>query len=145
MPNWCVGDLKIRGHIDDVQKCLEHCICKGGKVGKDEYGNLSLVEVRGHLKDTYRCFISDIYTQDFCPDGNGNIIVILPTEHAWYPVLEHFSELGKQFNVDFRFYGYEMGQQFNCEFEIIKGEITLKRDIEFNDYIWECPHPMMGG
>lgn len=145
MPNWCEGNLKIRGHIDDVQKLLEHCIYKGGKISRDECGDLSLIETRGHLKDTYRCFISDIYSEDFYADKDGRIIVCLPTEHAWAPRLEYFTELSKQFNVDFRFYGYEMGLQFNFEFEIIKGAITLEKEIKFDDYIWECPHPMLGG
>lgn len=87
MPNWCEGDLKIRGHIDDVQKCLEYCIYQGGKVIRSD-DSLELIDVGGHLKGAYRCFIPDIYTQDFYPDNVGNIIVILPTEHAWgYPLM----------------------------------------------------------
>lgn len=145
MPNWCKGNLKIRGHIDDAQKFLEYCIYQKGKVLRNEYGDLELIDVSGHLKDTYRCFISNIHSGEYCPDNNGNIIVILRTEHAWAPKLEYFTELSKQFNVDFRFYGYEMGQQFNFEFEIIKGAITLEKEIKFDNYIWECPHPMLGG
>ncbi|QHB18240.1 hypothetical protein [Mannheimia pernigra] len=71
MPNWCEGDLKIRGHIDDVQKCLEYCIYQGGKVIRSD-DSLELIDVGGHLKGTYRCFIPDIYTQDFYPDNVGN-------------------------------------------------------------------------
>lgn len=144
MPNWCEGDLKIRGHIDDVQKCLEYCIYQGGKVIRSD-DSLELIDVGGHLKGAYRCFIPDIYTQDFYPDNVGNIIVILPTEHAWGLSIDEFKALSQQFNVDFRFYGYERGMQFNCEVEIIRGELTLSREIQFDDYIWECPNPMLGG
>jgi hypothetical protein len=35
--------------------------------------------------------------------------------------------------------------EFNQEIEIIKGETTINREIEFEDYCWECPDPMLGG
>lgn len=145
MPNWCCGDLKIRGHIDDVHKLLDHLIYKKGKVIRDN-DSIELQEVSGHLKDTHRCFVDGVsYTQDFYAKDDGRIIVIIPTEHAWCPRVEHFKELSQKFNVDFRFYGYEMGQQFNCEFEILKGELTLEKFIKFYDYQWECPRPLDGG
>lgn len=37
------------------------------------------------------------------------------------------------------------GNAFNQELEIIKGELTLDKCIEFKNYIWECPMPYLGG
>ncbi|MBE7394606.1 hypothetical protein [Pasteurella multocida] len=147
MPNWCKGNLKIRGKIEDVKKFLDEQIYKKGEVilEKDE---IKLSGVDGHLKDTYRCFISagkDGFHDEFYARRDGNIIVIIPVQHAWGPYLPYFEELSEKYNVDFRFYGYERGLEFNCEFEIIKGNITIHRKIEFDNYEWECPEPRLGG
>ncbi|SQI48159.1 Uncharacterised protein [Pasteurella multocida] len=147
MSNWCEGNLKIRGKIEDVKKFLDEQIYQKGEVilEKDE---IKLSGVGGHLKDTYRCFISagqDGFYDEFYVDRDGNIIVIIPVQHAWGPKLDSFKRLSEKYGVDFRFYGYERGLGFNCEFEIIKGNITLIREIEFEDYDWECPDPRKGG
>ncbi|SMB87797.1 hypothetical protein SAMN05660772_02738 [Pasteurella testudinis DSM 23072] len=144
MPNWCCGDLKIRGHIDDVKKFLDESIYQGGSITKNG-DELELDNVSGHINGTRRCFIDSEYTECFYEDDNHQIIVVIPTEHAWGPYLQEFQVLSREFNVDFRFYGFERGGKFNCEFEILKGELTLNRIIGFNDYDWECPHPLMGG
>ncbi|WP_241951467.1 hypothetical protein [Pasteurella multocida] len=147
MPNWCEGNLKIRGKIEDVKKFLDEQIYEKGEVilEKDE---IKLNGVDGHLKDTYRCFISagkDGFHDEFYVSSDGNIIVIIPVQHAWGPKLDSFKRLSEKYGVDFRFYGYERGLEFNCEFEIIKGNITLSREIEFEDYDRECPDPRKGG
>ncbi|HDR1024754.1 TPA: hypothetical protein QB579_000280 [Pasteurella multocida] len=147
MPNWCEGNLKIRGKIEDVKKFLDEQIYEKGEVilEKDE---IKLSGVGGHLKDTHRCFISagkDGFHNEFYARRDGNIIVIIPVQHAWEPYLPYFEELSEKYNVDFRFYGYEGGLEFNCEFEIIKGHITISRKIEFDNYEWECPEPRLGG
>ncbi|HDR1345432.1 TPA: hypothetical protein QB387_001696 [Pasteurella multocida] len=149
MPNWCEGNLKIRGKIEDVKKFLDEQIYEKGEIilGKDE-DEIELSGVGGHLKDTYRCFISagkDGFHDEFYVRRDGNIIVIIPVQHAWGPKLDSFKRLSEKYGVDFRFYGYERGLEFNCEFEIIKGNITLSREIEFEDYDWECPDPRKGG
>ncbi len=142
MANWCCGNLKIRGNISNVENFLRNTISEGEiEQGDDQ---IYLKNVSGYLKGTIRCFITEEYTQDFII-YDENIIVVIPTEHAWCPKLEAFQELSTKFNVDFRFYGYERGMQYSCEFEIIKGAITLQREIEFNDYCWECPEPLLGG
>lgn len=143
MPNWCVGELKIRGKRDDVVKFLKSSLSEG-EITITPYQDVQLTDVCGHIKGTYRCFISERYTQDFMVI-NDSVIVVIHVEHAWSPKLEEFRKLSKEFCVDFRFYGYECGAEFNCEFEIIKGEVTLKKVIEFENYQWECPHPMLGG
>ncbi|MCW4596778.1 hypothetical protein MB831_04725 [Pasteurella multocida subsp. multocida] len=147
MPNWCEGNLKIRGKAGDVEKFLDETIYQGGKVLLDN-GMIELKGIDGHLKDTYRCFINadkNGFYDEFWVRNDGSVVVVIPVKHAWTPCLQYFEELSKKYNVDFKFYGYEMGLEFNCEFEIISGNITINREIKFNDYLWECPEPRIGG
>ncbi|WP_314723097.1 hypothetical protein [Haemophilus pittmaniae] len=145
MSNWCVGDLKIRGKAADVTRFLTECI-EGCKVTFDEFRVLEIENVRGQaIKGAGRVFCDN---QNEIIEGykfkNGYVVVV-PISAAWVLSPPEMIELSKKFNVDFKFYGFEMGQEFNQELEIIKGELTLDKCIEFEDYIWECPMPYLGG
>ena len=35
--------------------------------------------------------------------------------------------------------------EFNQYIEIVDGKITHDDEIKFNDYMWECPNPELGG
>lgn len=145
MPNWCVGDLKIRGEADDITRFLTECI-ENCKVTFNEFEVLEIKNIRGQtIKGTRRVFCDN---QNEIIEGyelEGGYIVVLPISAAWVLSPPEMIELSKNFNVDFRFYGFEWGQEFNQELEIIKGVLTLDKCIEFKNYIWECPKPYLGG
>ena len=46
MPNWCVGDLKIRGESADITHFLTECI-EGCECDIDELGTLEIKNIRG--------------------------------------------------------------------------------------------------
>ena len=145
MPNWCVGDLKIRGKAADITRFLTECI-EDCKVTFDEFGELEIRNIRGQtIKGARRVFCDN---QNEIINGyelKSGYIVVLPISAAWVLSQPEMIELSKKFNVDFRFYGFEWGQEFNQELEIIKGVLTLDKCIEFKNYIWECPKPYLGG
>lgn len=144
MPNWCVGDLKIRGEFKNIANLLTSNI-DGCTVELDEYGTLEVKNVRGkNINGARRVFVDNADTVDGI-ETQGGYIVVLPISAAWVLSVPEMVELSKKFNVDFRFYGFEWGQEFNQELEIIKGELTLDKCIEFENYIWECPKPYLGG
>ena len=46
MPNWCVGDLKVRGESADITHFLTECI-EGCECDIDELGTLEIKNIRG--------------------------------------------------------------------------------------------------
>lgn len=145
MPNWCVGDLKVRGEIKNVTDFLTSCI-EGCSADIDKYGTLEVENVRGKaINGARRVFIDNC---DYVIEGietPSGCIVVLPISAAWVLSPPEMMSLSKKFNVDFRFYGFEYGQEFNQELEIIKGDLTLDKCTNFDDYLWESPRPLAGG
>lgn len=144
MPNWCVGDLKIRGEFKNIANLLTSNI-DGCTVELDEYGTLEVKNVRGkNINGARRVFVDNADTVDGI-ETQGGYIVVLPISAAWVLSPPEMMSLSKKFNVDFRFYGFEYGQEFNQELEIIKGDLTLDKCTNFDDYLWESPCPLAGG
>lgn len=145
MPNWCVGDLKIRGEADDITRFFTECI-ENCKVIFNEFRVLEIKNIRGQtIKGAQRVFCDNSNETIEGYELENGYIVVVPISAAWVLSPPEMIELSKKFNVDFRFYGFEWGQAFNQELEIIKGELTLDKCIEFKSYIWECPKPYLGG
>ncbi|MBC1290594.1 hypothetical protein [Listeria booriae] len=167
MPNWLVGDFKIRGTKEKLTNFLKNEIISVAyyplekapdiKVTIDkEFEDIKIESTnvlrlkfgrRNHLNVNALTF--DFYGEsDEC-----EIVVLEDVEFAWGILpdghqgggIHQYVEKSKEYGVDFRFYGFEMGGEFNQEFEIINGELKFFRDIEFKDYKWECVKPNMGG
>ncbi len=45
----------------------------------------------------------------------------------------------------YKIYAFEQGKEFNQNLEVVKGEIIKDEVIEFDDYVWECIDPTIGG
>lgn len=167
MPNWVEGKLKVRGKKENILKWLAECVAvwnpdveKGKPLydalvfKKDENGvsftysedELHVcVKQEAYIDGTRRNFVQK-YENDFIFGAkDGKDIIILPVQAAWAFMPEPYEEMSKKYGLDFRFYGYECGMEFNQETEIINGETTINREIEFKDYYWECPDPQLGG
>ena len=169
MPNWCEGKLKVRGKKENIMKWLSECVAvwepdveKGKPLydalvyKKDENGvsfacNEELDEFHisvkqdAHIEGTRRNFVKK-YENDFLFGAeDGKDVIVLPVKAAWALESEPYEEMSKKYGLDFRFYGYECGMEFNQEIEVINGETTVDREIQFDDYYWECPDPMLGG
>ena len=35
--------------------------------------------------------------------------------------------------------------EFNIDFEVHKGKVIKNNEIKFDDYVWECTNPEIGG
>lgn len=144
MPNWCVGDLKIRGEFKNIANLLTSNI-DGCTVELNEHETFEVKNVYGkNINGARRVFVENVDAVDGI-ETQGGYIVVLPISAAWVLSVPEMVELSKKFNVDFRFYGFEYGQEFNQELEIIKGKVTVDKCIKFNDYLWESPRPLAGG
>ena len=159
MPNWCMGDLKIRGTEDNLRKFIKEGLSPVGFIGDsmglvkycDNYGvfTAKLSEERAifHINNTRRHFIDsdeiEVWFED--DDNREQVIVLEDFKAAWGIDAGQLAEVSKKFNIDFKILGFEMGMEFNQDIEVIKGEIIKNKEIEFDNYQWECIRPRMGG
>ncbi|NFQ84158.1 hypothetical protein FDG04_02270 [Clostridium sporogenes] len=163
MPNWCTGDLKVRGKYKDIKEFLEkELVAVGGNILNREYKapevkeseyELEVETTNGGLwfKNAYRSYFeSDIYIYIDCDDEDDkekNLITanLGELKTAWGTDTNALTDLSKQYNLDFKIYAYERGMEFNIDFEVHKGEIIKNNEIKFDDYVWECTNPEIGG
>lgn len=168
MPNWCEGDLKVRGQYADIKKFLKNELKQ--YISKFEDGELKSIEIpkkiiendfsfeiilnnncyEFYLNDSKRCFLmNDI---EVCryerQEENKDVIVNLGTfRSAWSLDKEILIKNSKTYNLDFKIYAYESGMCFNVDFEVNRGKIikdTYKK-FECDSYTWECTNPRIGG
>lgn len=159
MPNWCEGSLKVRGKIENVKKFF----LEGLKCYEYNYKNFSqtidkeAIELKedskdevwirinkiAHISGTRRAFIENTDIE-LIPE-RGYTTTAVNVKQAWYMCAEEFLEIAKKYNIDIRLYGFERGGEFNQEIIIENGEIIKNDEIKFDDYVWECPMPELGG
>lgn len=161
MPNWCTGDLKVRGKYKDIKEFLsKEMFVLGGNilnrtyeppVINDEYGiEISVGNQGMWFRNAYRsCLNSDIDIYIDFDDENKNEQIITANlgklETAWGTDTQALIKLSEQYNLDFKIYAYEKGMEFNIDFEVHKGKVIKNDEIKFDDYIWECTNPEIGG
>lgn len=154
MPNWIEGTIKLRGKHENLYRFIKQGLEPSAWLSFDveekrpiedfvEINDYDEIIIRNepHIKGTRRAFIQDSDTY-FDEDYN---LIILPIKQAWCFDAESFAKLSKEFDIDIRLYGFECGMEFCQEIEIINGQVTINKEIEYSDYQWECPMPLMGG
>lgn len=97
------------------------------------------------IEGTTRGFVNDldVYFEEYEDDSIQTIA--LDAEFAWAINPEELLKVCQKYHVDMRIYAFEIGLEFNQEIEIINGKITKDSYFEFQDYVWECICPDMGG
>ena len=170
MPNWCAGNIRFRGSIDDIVRFFKEGIiaykydrdlytikCDAEvKVVKDEaYDCVEEIVITTedkawfHIDETHRNFIGDDPTIDICDvykNNDGSYVVVLDDfRAAWSIEAEPYVEISKKYNIDIHIFGWERGMQFDQEIEIVKG-VLVKNDVhEGKDWIWVTAMPYFGG
>lgn len=162
MPNWCIGNLKIRGKVPDIMMFL-NCGIYGYQFRLIDNQELSVTERKvepytidlpegfkfyvqqGNILKT-RVFIDpENILDEVCECLDEQIIVYIKIECPWRFPTSNFRNLSEDYQIDFAFYGFERGDCFNQDVEIIKGVVTKDKYLTFNDYDWECISPTLGG
>jgi hypothetical protein len=60
--------------------------------------------------------------------------------------MDKIVEIAKKYKIDIRVNGYEKGMEFEQLFEVSRnGEVKCESFIQYADYTWECPMPLLGG
>ena len=157
MPNWCEGILKIRGKKENIIKFIEEGLENVGLMGEtinekkilDEQEDYLQIKEDNtlHIKNTRRAFVYDKYGEIFLYKIKKKdiCVICLDFKQAWDIDTEPLAEISVKFNVDFKIFAFESGMQFNRDIEIIQGEIIKDEVIEYEDYIWDCINPHIGG
>lgn len=161
MPNWCKGDLKVRGTKENIRKFLLdglEPISKGflnpeiveTEIICDDTWEFSIKSETGafYILGTRRNFIDgEIIETDIndWEDDEEKVIVIKDYKAAWGIYADNLASISEKFNIDFKILGFERGMEFNQDIEIIKGKIIKDEEIKFYDYKWESIRPHIGG
>lgn len=157
MPNWCVGNLKVRGNKENIIDFLTEGFTPVGYI----FGTTSAVATieqddwsftrklpdghwAFHLNNSRRNFVEGNLRVEFYNE-EIEIVVLENFRGAWSLDVEALALASKQFGIDLKIYAFERGMSFNLDIEIHKGEVIKADEIKFSDYRWECIDPEMGG
>lgn len=151
MPNWCEGALRIRGKKENIIRFmlegLEPVDVFGDEIANMEIDNDYIIPecCQCWIKGTRRGFVEfDEFYLDNYKDGEV-ISVALDAKFAWGIDAKELQKACKKYSVDMRIYAFERGMAFNQIIEIIDGKVTKNEELRFDDYIWDCICPKMGG
>lgn len=164
MPNWCKGNLKVRGKKENIIKFLKdgtslldglwepkHIVPEVKINDYDEIEIENIDKTKGinclYIKGTRRHFIDpiedEIYIYD--TDKEEQIICLENFKAAWGIDADALRVISARYDIDFKIYAFECGMEFNQDIEIIKGKIIKDEEIKFDNYQWECIEPEIGG
>lgn len=164
MPNWCKGNLKIRGEKENIIKFLKEgtSLLEGyffpkeieTEIELNECDEIIIKNIDKHngietlyIKGTRRNFIDPIENEIYIhnTDEEEAVICLEDFKAAWGIDAEALRVISKRYDIDFKIYAFESGMEFNQDVEIIKGKIVKDEEIKFKDYVWECIEPNIGG
>ena len=162
MPNWCEGMLKIRGKQEDVFNLLadnlqvwKTIIIKEPKFDMREEIDKEAIVINkeeesiwvkktAHIKGTHRNFVepNDI---NVWKGEDGNTCIAIEFKGAWGIDSEPYVKLAKEYNVDIKIEAFERGMEFSQYILIENGELKEDKEIKYDDYVWDCVMPNLGG
>ena len=157
MPNWCEGHLRIKGSLEDVTRFLKENIVgftysktnfADGPIEvelEDSGSSLQLPEGGWlYFKDSRRLFPVDdvVYYPDWYEDEP---IYIMRIQQAWGLDSDWFQIKSKDYNLHMKIDGYEAGMQFAQFIEVDCGVLLKNETVEYDEWYWDCPCPLLGG
>lgn len=168
MPNWIEGTFRARGEKEKIKKFLLEGIgaCNGLKITTDidEDDNSLTVTFKNpevdendfknkyhntlYINNTRRNFIEDLCLGDIYAYKNSNEEFQFATsfKSAWAIETDPYVEIAKQYEIDIRVNGFECGMEFEQLLEVSRtGQIKCESFIQYDDWIWQCPMPLLGG
>lgn len=169
MPNWCEGNLRVRGKWEDIVRFFTEEVRALIPPSKESYiyvdvnpkiitkskGTLILGKSKGTeitefwIKDTCRNFIrdSEIVLENWYPDEPEHEIVAF-VDHfraAWGIEADAYIPIAKKYNVDIRLFGWECGMQFGEKVTILRDGTVNYESFHYDNWDWDCPFPDLGG
>lgn len=168
MPNWIEGTFRARGSKENIKRFLLEALkqCGGYGENKEILKEISYEEddcigiefkyaggEEEYLKTLYIAGTQHQFIENLRmgiveakETKNGEFQLALHYKGAWSIDKEHFIEIAKKYEVDIRVNGYECGMEFEQLFEVNrKGNVICDLFKKYDDYIWECQMPLLGG
>ena len=166
MPNWCVGNLRLRGKLDDVKRFLKNEIMAVDgdttipaifDCPYDEEFVITKPEGKRvspwfYIKDTKRNFVDDvsidgcIYQDD---DKEDYIAIIDNFTCAWGMDPEPYLEKAKCYGISIKMFGWECGMMFEQLIEISNTGELLRNECKSystcGEWMWNSGNPNFGG
>lgn len=147
MPNWCEGNLRIRGTIKQLAEFVKNAVDDEDVtkyVETDTSIDIYLKNGATYLRGSQRTFImGEIFAEAKSPAEKK--AVAFDFRSAWGLESDVLLDLAIKSGVDIRLYTYDRGAEINRNVEIIGGKMVKDETISFDDYVWECQCPLIGG
>lgn len=153
MANWTKGVLKVRGSKENLLSFLQDGLELAGaeKVKHtvlfgeyDVFIEIPHKHKDFHIKETSRHFIDKPYSGIWYY-GDEMVLVFEDFCSAWSVNALELADVSAKYQIDFKIYAFEAGSEFNQDIEIVKGKIIKDEEISFDNYVWECINPNLGG
>ena len=166
MPNWCDGNIRVRGTYDRIVKFFKETLVA---LKADEKGEIVEVPIKV-IKDgdfhTVLCKPDKLNIQEFWFQGSKRqflkrksvhltdysdedfqeIVICVHGFHgAWGIDLDAFETYAKKYGVDIKIVGYERGMEFVEWAEFLRDGQVKEKTERFDDWDWDCPWPNLGG
>ena len=155
MPNWCEGSLKIRGTKGNIKRFLQDGV-------ESAHGEKLVVEWKGqdvkiensadyiYIKGTKSHFLdkgSDYGLENYLYRlTDGRFCISFPNfSAAWNIDAKSLADISKEYGIDFKIFAFECGCEFNRDILILDGVIEKDFTIRYDDYVWDCVCPEIGG
>lgn len=143
MPNWCEGDLKLRGKKENIIRFLNDL-----EPGKDQSD-------WSYIPDSDRAFIvpDPYYVTESIEmleerTNSDQSVIALHLCQAWGINTDDFVNISNQYSLDIRIDAVERGMMNSEHYEIINGQVTkseVKSYKSSNDFEWNVPFSYLGG
>lgn len=147
MPNWCEGNLRIRGTIKQIREFIKNAVDHDDVkkyVETDTELEIYLCNGATWIVGSHRAFImGEIIVHAKSPKEKKS--AAFEFRSAWNVDSKILLDLAVKSGVDIRLYAFERGMEFNRNIEIIGGKLLKDKTVEFDDYDWECVCPLIGG
>lgn len=166
MPNWCEGNIRVRGTYIKIVKFFRENLkaLKYDKKGTIQDIPVTVREDSDYytvirkpdddcqdefwINGTNRQFINakEIELIDDSDDEFQEIVICIDGfKGAWSIDLEHFGPMAEKYGVDIKIFGFERGIQFAELAEFRRDGTVYEKTVRYNDWDWECPCPNLGG
>lgn len=151
MPNWCEGTLKVRGTKENVKKFVLEGLHPVGFMGEkherlslNEYGDIDSNETCW-IENTDRGFVEgvEVYFSEY--EDDKIFVAIFDSKFAWGIDSSELLETCIKYNVDMKIHAFEQEMEFNQVIEIVDKKIVQDKEIHFENYMWDCICPNIGG
>ena len=170
MPNWCEGNIRLRGEGKKIIEFLRNEFTttgyQAGLAGEvsecttkfDDDGCEVVVshqeETNGwmfrsfYVKGTRRNFIDGETIEAYLDKEDREdkqTICLEDIKAAWGFEPGPYIEKANKYKIDIKIIAYEKNMQVKQIIEIVDGELLNCQDIHFEDWDWECEMPNKGG